>query len=137
MANTILCGIISDIETSLTKFMGNETIHSTDRSDHLVWGFDDRKNKKTLSIVFSKSYLHGEDKVDYTLEGTGIVFVVPSFWLNVPKPLAIEYLLGIIVDYYSTLGIKYDKEDYERSECNCPWAVTWMPSCADKAYNKK
>lgn len=130
MSNRTLCGIISEIEKSLSVFLGEHTTHSTDRSDHLVWGYDDRKNKKTICIVFSKSYLHNEDKVEYKLEGTGCVFIVPSFWINVPKPLALEFLLGMIVDWYSNnLHMKYDQEDYDKSPCGCPWATTWIPTC--------
>lgn len=137
MSNISLCGIIDKIDTSLSKFLGEHTVHSTDRSDHLIWGFDDKINKKTISIVFTKSYLHGEDKVVYNMEGTGCVFVVPSFWINVPKPLALEFLLGMIVDWYANnLNMKFDQEDYDNSSCGCPWATTWIPTCQDKSYNK-
>lgn len=133
MSNISFCKIIDEIETSLNVFLGEHTIHATDRSKHIVWAFDDKINKKSISIVFTDvNNLEEDIKMEYVLSN-GYVLVVPNYWVNVPRPLALEYLLSLIVDYYGqTLNVQYDKEDIENSFCQCPWVHNWTPCVTDR-----
>lgn len=133
MSNRAFCKTIEDIEKSLNDYLGQHTIHATDRSKHIVWSYDDRENKKTISVVFSEvTNIKDNIKEEYVLSN-GYVLVVPSYWVNVPRSLAIDYLLSIIVDYYGQkLSIQYDKEDIENSSCGCPWVHNWKPCSINK-----
>lgn len=130
--------IFKEISKSLEIFLSSNTIHSSDRSDHLVWYYDDTYNKKTISIVFTKEVnLGGEAMHDYILNN-GYVLEVPNFWFNVPKVLGLEYLLTLLIQYYQdNLGLQYDGNFNILDETGCPcnqaWLPNWRPSPVYKA----
>lgn len=113
--------IMLGIEKNLDAFLAQKNMQDTDRSDHLVWSYQDKVCKKTLCIIFSRNHLHGESTNEFDLEA-GYVLVVPNFWINTPKPLTMEYLLDLISSWYrDALKLSYSEDEFEngRTPCGC------------------
>ena len=114
------------MKQQLDKFLAEKTGPAVDRSTYLVCGLEDKPNKIHINLVFVRDWHVDADSDEYkqtVVDGAGVVFVLPAYWLMVHKDLVMPFLVYLIEDYYeSELGIKPDEDtssDSSGSGCNC------------------
>ena len=54
--------------------------------------------KLDIAVVFTR-YFHDNDPIEYEIGDAGYVLTLPSFWVQVPKPLVIPYISSYIDNY--------------------------------------
>lgn len=97
------------MKQQLDKFLAEKTVAAVDRSTYLVCGLEDKTNKITVCLVFVRDWHVDGESEEYRqtlVDGKGVVFTLPAYWLLVPKELVMPFLTYLIEDYYETeLGI--------------------------------
>lgn len=119
-----------NMEKDLDDFFAKKTIMDVDRSTFLTCGLKDITYNLDIVFFFMKNW-HGEysDYSEMDIEGKGAIFVFPSYWVSVPKPLVMEYFTYILQNFYdntvSRWGLGYnsnyniDSVD-NNTICPCP-----------------
>lgn len=85
----------------LDKFLAEKTITDVDRTRFIPFVYRDGVNKLTTCLMFNCNCHSYEDPTILPCEYTGAVIHLPAFWVEVPKELAFNYLLGLIKDLYT------------------------------------
>ena len=87
----------------LDKFLASKTVADINRETYLIFNLKDTINKISVSLVFIRDCENIEcgNFESCIIEGKGAVFVVPCYWLCVPKELGYEYLTSIIDTFYA------------------------------------
>lgn len=90
----------------LDNFFATKTIQSVNRDTFTVCNLQDiinKTNKITISIVFMRDWDGIEyDKYDQVLvPNKGAVLIFPSYWLSIPKELALEHFISVINKFYN------------------------------------
>lgn len=98
MAITIPEKCIKDLDT----FFANKTIHDINRDSYLVCNLHDHVNKIIISMIFLRDWdsLESDSFNQVIIEGKGVVFTFPCYWISVPKELCMEYFNYIIKTFY-------------------------------------
>lgn len=98
MAITIPERCIKDLDT----FFANKTIHDVNRDSYLVCNLHDNINKVIVSLIFLRDLdsLESDSFNQVIIEGKGVVFTFPCYWISVPKELSMEYFNYIIKTFY-------------------------------------
>lgn len=94
----------------LDKFFAEKTTPDVDRNTFLICNLNDRPKQLTISLVFMRDWrnLEYDDYNQVVLKNRGCVFVLPSYWVSIPKELAIPYIKALIDDFYNTEVSKWD-----------------------------
>ena len=119
--------MIQEMYNTLDKFFSEKTVQDVDRNTFLVCNLNDMPKKITISLIFIKDW-HTDDYTDYnelTIKNKGAVFTFPSYWVSVPKELAITYFQYIIDKFYEEEVSKWDTGiapggDGNNNGCGCP-----------------
>lgn len=87
----------------LDRFLATKTVADINRETYLICNLKDKINKISVSLVFIRDCENIEcgNFESCIIEKAGAVFVVPCYWLCVPKELGYEYLVSIIDAFYS------------------------------------
>ena len=88
-------------EKELDQFLSRKTCTDINREKFIPLALRDNVNKLTTCLMFNCNCHSYEDPVNIECQYTGAVIHLPAFWLEVPKELAITYLLGLIDDLYN------------------------------------
>ena len=99
-----------DMINQLDKFFAEKTTPDVDRNTFLVCNLNDRINKLTVSLVFMRDWhnLEYDDYNQIVLKEKGCVFVLPSYWVSIPKELAMPYIRSLIEDFYNSEASKWN-----------------------------
>ena len=91
------------MEKELDLFFATKTASDIDRTTFLVCNLHDTENVLTISLVFIKDWhsLVADEYGLVTIDGKGAIFTLPSFWLSIPKELAMPFFTKLIDNYYS------------------------------------
>lgn len=91
------------MEKELDLFFATKTANDIDRTTFLVCNLHDTENMLTISLVFIKDWhsLVADEYGLVTIDGKGAIFTLPSFWLSIPKELAMPFFTRLIDNYYS------------------------------------
>jgi hypothetical protein len=91
------------MEKDLDLFFATKTASDIDRTTFLVCNLHDTENMLTISLVFIKDWhsLVADEYGLVTIDGKGAIFTLPSFWLSIPKELAMPFFTKLIDNYYS------------------------------------
>lgn len=86
----------------LDGFFAEKTIVDVDRNTYLNLNLHDGRYKIVVSLVFMRDFdgLEINSYSDVVLEGKGVVFIFPPYWLSIPKELSIPYFEFVINDFY-------------------------------------
>lgn len=86
----------------LDTFFANKTIHDVNRDAYLVCNLHDHINKIVVSLIFLRDWdsLESDSFNQVIIEGKGVVFTFPCYWVSVPKELCMEYFNYIIKTFY-------------------------------------
>lgn len=86
----------------LDTFFANKTIHDVNRDSYLVCNLHDYLNKVIISMIFLRDWdsLESDSFNQVIIEGKGVVFTFPCYWISVPKELCMEYFNYIIKTFY-------------------------------------
>ena len=89
---------------TLDSFFAEKTASDIDRTTYLVCNLEDKRYKLTFSLVFYRDAdnLELDSHETVALTGTGAVFILPAYWLCIPKPLAMQYMRYMIDQFYET-----------------------------------
>ena len=89
---------------TLDSFLAERTASDIDRTTYLVCNLEDKRYKIMFSLVFYRDAdnLELDSYEIVSLTGTGAVFILPAYWLCIPKPLAMHYMRHIIEQFYET-----------------------------------
>lgn len=113
-----LC-MTKDMINALDKFFATETTTSIDRTTFLVCNLKDNRFKDdiTISLVFLRDWpsIHISSYDSTIIEGKGVVFQFPPYWVSIPKELTMEYFKIIINNFYQTEIAKWLSKG-----CCCP-----------------
>lgn len=97
------------MKKQLDTFLAEKTSAAVDRSTYLVCGLEDKPNKVHINLVFVRDWHIDSESEEYkqtVVDGAGVVFVLPAYWLMVHKDLVMPFLTYLIEDYYENeLGI--------------------------------
>lgn len=99
-----------DMINQLDKFFAEKTTPDVDRNTFLVCNLNDRINKLTISLVFMRDWhnLEYDDYNQIVLKEKGCVFVLPSYWVSIPKELTMTYIRSLIEDFYNSEVSKWN-----------------------------
>lgn len=99
-----------DMINQLDKFFAEKTTPDVDRNTFLVCNLNDRINKLTISLVFMRDWhnLEYDDYNQIVLKEKGCIFVLPSYWVSIPKELAMTYIKSLIDDFYNSEVSKWN-----------------------------
>lgn len=99
-----------DMINQLDKFFAEKTTPDVDRNTFLVCNLNDRINKLTVSLVFMRDWhnLEYDDYNQIVLKEKGCIFVLPSYWVSIPKELAMTYIKSLIDDFYNSEVSKWN-----------------------------
>lgn len=99
-----------DMINQLDKFFAEKTTPDVDRNTFLVCNLNDRINKLTISLVFMRDWhnLEYDDYNQIVLKEKGCIFVLPSYWVSIPKELAMTYIRSLIEDFYNSEVSKWN-----------------------------
>ena len=99
-----------DMINQLDKFFAEKTTPDVDRNTFLVCNLNDRTNKLTISLVFMRDWhnLEYDDYNQIVLKEKGCIFVLPSYWVSIPKELAMTYIKSLIDDFYNSEVSKWN-----------------------------
>lgn len=91
------------MHNELDKFFAEKTIIDVDRNTYLNLNLHDRRYKIIVSLVFMRDFdgLEINSYRDVVIEGNGVIFIFPPYWISIPKELAITYFEYIINDFYA------------------------------------
>ena len=89
------------IEQDLDSFFATKTTTDIDRTKFIIKDFKDYSNKLNTCLVFNCNCNSYEDPVQIECEYTGAVIHLPAFWVEVPKELAFNYIMGLLKELYS------------------------------------
>lgn len=90
------------MHNTLDKFFAEKTIVDVDRNTYLHVNLHDGRYKIVVSLVFMRDF-DGLDINSYSnvvIDGKGVVFIFPPYWLSIPKELSMPYFEFIINDFY-------------------------------------
>ena len=92
-----------DMINQLDKFFSEKTTPDVDRNTFLICNLNDRINTLTISLVFMRDWhtLEYDDYNQIVLKNRGCIFVLPSYWVSIPKELALTYIQELIDDFYN------------------------------------
>lgn len=116
------------MKKQLDTFLAEKTSAAVDRSTYLVCGLEDKPNKVHINLVFVRDWHVDSESDEYkqtVIDGAGVVFMLPAYWLMVHKDLVMPFLTYLIEDYYEKeLGITSGDESGDSSNgtgsgCNC------------------
>ncbi|MCM1236088.1 MAG: hypothetical protein NC489_38880 [Ruminococcus flavefaciens] len=112
----------------LDKFFANHTIGDVNREKFLTCGLKDPRYQLDIMLFFMNDW-HG-DYTDYQFiefPGKGAIFILPVYWISVPKPLCMWYFTELLNEFYNNTvtgwGIGYVTDDGSGSSgnnCGCP-----------------
>lgn len=87
---------------TLDTFFANKTVHDVNRDSYLVCNLTDNINRITISMIFLRDWdsLESDSFNQVIIEGKGVVFTFPCYWVSVPKELSMEYFNYIIKTFY-------------------------------------
>lgn len=87
----------------LDQFFAEKTIVDVDRNTYLNLNLHDGRYKIVISLVFMRDFdgLEINSYSDVVIEGKGVVFILPPYWLSIPKELCIPYFEFIINAFYA------------------------------------
>ena len=88
------------MEKELDQFLARKTCTDINREKFIPCALRDNSNKLTTCLMFNCNCHSYEDPVNIECEYTGAVIHLPAFWLEVPKELAMTYILGLIDSLY-------------------------------------
>lgn len=93
----------------LDEFFANKTIHDVNRDSYLVCNLHDVANKVVISLIFLRDWdsLESDSFNQVIIEGKGVVFTFPCYWISVPKELCMEYFNYIIKTFYEEYVSKW------------------------------
>ena len=91
----------------LDTFMANTTTNDINRNTFLVHNLRDKTNSITISLVFLKDWDSIEsNSYNYTIiPSAGAVITFPCYWIEIPKELAIPYIILVLQDVYGEMGL--------------------------------
>lgn len=86
----------------LDAFFAKKTILDVNREAYLVHNLHDFENKIIVSLIFLKDWdsIESDSFNQVIIEGKGVVFTFPCYWISVPKELCMEYFGYIIKTFY-------------------------------------
>lgn len=92
-----------DMINQLDKFFSEKTTPDVDRNTFLICNLNDRINTLTISLVFMRDWhtLEYDDYNQIVLKNRGCIFVLPSYWVSIPKELALTYIQALIDNFYN------------------------------------
>ena len=88
------------MEKELDQFLSRKTCTDINREKFIPCALRDNANKLTTCLMFNCNCHSYEDPVNIECEYTGAVIHLPAFWLEVPKELAMTYILSLIDALY-------------------------------------
>lgn len=99
-----------DMTNQLDKFFSEKTTPDVDRNTFLICNLNDRINILTISLVFMRDWhtLEYDDYNQIVLKNKGCIFVLPSYWVSIPKELALTYIQELIDDFYNVEVSKWN-----------------------------
>lgn len=102
--NTSAFAMSEIMHNNLDKFFAEKTIVDVDRNTYLNLNLHDGRYKIVISLVFMRDFdgLEINSYSEVVLEGKGIVFILPPYWISIPKELAIPYFEYLINNFYET-----------------------------------
>lgn len=91
----------------LDTFMANTTTNDINRNTFLVHNLRDKANSITISLVFLKDWDSIEsNSYNYIIiPGAGAVITFPCYWIEIPKELAIPYIILVLQDIYKEMEL--------------------------------
>lgn len=92
----------NNFERELDQFFARRTCTDINREKFIPFALRDNANKLTTCLMFNCNCHSYEDPVNIECEYTGAVIHLPAFWVEVPKELAMTYVLGIIDSLYES-----------------------------------
>lgn len=100
---SITLSMSDSMHSQLDKFFAEKTIVDVDRNTYLNLNLHDGRYKIVVSLVFMRDFdgLEINSYSDVVLEGKGVVFILPPYWISIPKELAIPYFEYLINDFYT------------------------------------
>ncbi|WP_301066684.1 hypothetical protein [uncultured Duncaniella sp.] len=87
-----------DVIKQLDDALAARTQNDINRDIYVPVTLYDIKYKIQICLVFGR-YLKEVIEIDDE-DGAGTTFEIPAYWLSVPKPLANNYILHLISEYY-------------------------------------
>ena len=90
------------MHNQLDKFFAEKTIVDVDRNTYLNLNLHDSRYKIVISLVFMRDFdgLEINSYSNVVIEGKGVVFIFPPYWLSIPKELVTPYFEFVINDFY-------------------------------------
>lgn len=113
---------------TLDKFFAERTIMDIDRNTFLMCNLYDRPKKITISLVFMRDWdsIETDSFNSVIIQDKGAVFTFPCYWIEIPKELAMTYIMYIIDDFYQNEVSKWSSNSSggntsgSGNDCNCP-----------------
>lgn len=89
---------------ALDSFLAERTASDIDRTTYLICNLEDKRYKIVISLVFMRDAdnLELDSYQTVSLTNTGAVFILPAYWLCIPKPLAMHYFKYILEQFYES-----------------------------------
>lgn len=93
----------------LDEFFAKKTVHDVNRDAYLVCNLQDFTNKVTISLIFLRDWdsVESDSFNQVIIEGKGVVFQFPCYWVSVPKELTIGFITYIIDTFYDQYVSKW------------------------------
>lgn len=91
-----------EMMNTLDNFFSEKTIQDVDRNTFLVCNLNDKPRDIIISLVFMRDW-ETDDYSDYNqiiLKNKGAIFIFPSYWVSIPKKLAISYFEYLLDQFY-------------------------------------
>lgn len=107
---------------SMDDFFGKKNVNDIDRNTFLTLGMRDNRYNLDIVMFFMKDW-HGDynSYEQMSIEGKGSIFVFPSYWISVPKPLVMSYMIYILEDFYKNVvsgwGLGFNYADQSGGLC--------------------
>lgn len=95
---------------TLDKYLAKMTVNDSDRNSYQICNLNDKENKLTICLVFLRDWDSLEPNAYNALaiNPNGAVITFPSYWLSVPKELAIPYFDLILQEVYKDNNWNYE-----------------------------
>ena len=127
------------MEQNLDSFLSTKTCTDIDRTKYIPFELRDNTNKLLTCLVFNCNCHTYEDPTVIPCEYTGVVIHLPAFWLEVPKELAYNYIIGLVEGIYNETytqwhidgyigGNKNNSSNAGNANGNCCCNTGWIPA---------
>lgn len=86
----------------LDDFFAKNTVTNVNRDSYLVCNLFDKTNNIHVSLVFMRDWdsLETDSFNQVIIQGKGVVFTFPCYWISVPKELAYTYIKFVVQSFY-------------------------------------